>query len=706
VSDTEIKLSVTPEVNFRSAEVYLFDTCTLKCGYCHLAETGKVLKSADLDPYRDRAYIDRVTSFFCKRTSDTHKWNLMLTGGEPLLMPNFRAFCENLFEKGNRVSLYTALVIGVDHPSFRFLLERGAPEVDYIMASFHPEAESNEEDYWERVGLLADAGHNVLVRFVGHPARLSQLERVSRKCRELDICFYPTTLFSKNYPHSYTEAERTQLASHFSSLSQAIQLSGGISTEDSKCFAGSQIIAVHLPSGDIWPCISVHRPVLGNVYEDRLDLLAGAIDCPEAGIACVCDIHFQQNIVAGTDDHDCFELQKKGFVEPMPTPEQSRLIAERRLHFTEVPKGIGNVEDDKILFFSKKYVKEQFVKNFSTIEHSDRESIPDIFLGAVTSAARPHFSINSEGKTMSNVGIAATVAKSVLEGRLAAPNLAAQTRHSPSWPDSLRARRPAITQGFVMPSFAGRYWIWPEEYALLAKYVDLTQGNYLEIGSMCGIIAMSLAEKYPGRQFTCVDAFVSGHGTIAGEKETFLRNLREHNLKNVGLIEGDSLGVVPTLSGPFDVIFIDGNHSYEYVFRDALNCWRLLAPNGFIVFHDYGCVEETTQAVNQFLSQTGAQPIEKVSSVAVLCKPHENDSSDDWNLEIERLRRLLDASEQERTRLAEERVRLQALWQAVERSAGWRVLNSWRRAREKLVPVGSHRRTLYDGLVRSLRGKS
>lgn len=95
---------------FRSSEVYLFDTCTLKCGYCHLAETGKVPKSADLDPYRDRAYIDRVTSFFCKRTSDTQKCNLMLTGGEPLLMPNFRAFCENLFEKGNRVSLYTALV--------------------------------------------------------------------------------------------------------------------------------------------------------------------------------------------------------------------------------------------------------------------------------------------------------------------------------------------------------------------------------------------------------------------------------------------------------------------------------------------------------------------------------------------------------------------------------------------------------------------
>jgi organic radical activating enzyme len=79
-----------PNIPPRAAEVYLFDTCTLKCGYCHLAESGKVLKAADLERYRDPAYIDRVTAFFNRRTTNSQKWNLMLTGGEPLLMPNFR----------------------------------------------------------------------------------------------------------------------------------------------------------------------------------------------------------------------------------------------------------------------------------------------------------------------------------------------------------------------------------------------------------------------------------------------------------------------------------------------------------------------------------------------------------------------------------------------------------------------------------------
>jgi precorrin-6B methylase 2 len=316
-----------------------------------------------------------------------------------------------------------------------------------------------------------------------------------------------------------------------------------------------------------------------------------------------------------------------------------------------------------------------------------------------------NLSRNVQGKTMASVDNSG-VARRVEERGAADPRVAMSTPNPPWWANGSRVRRPAITEGFVMPTFAGKYWIWPEEYALLAKYVDLTQGKYLEIGSMCGIIAMSLAEKYPARQFTCVDAFVSGHGTIAGEKATFLQNLREHNLKNVELIEGDSLEVVPTLSGPFDVIFIDGNHSYEYVLGDALNCWGLLAPNGFIVFHDYGCVEETTQAVTRFLNDTGAQAVEKVSSVAVVCKSVEASASDSRKDEIELLSRLLEVSEQERRKLIEEKSRLESVWQTVESSAGWRVLNSWRRAREKLCPLGSHRRKLYEALLSSLRAKS
>jgi pyruvate-formate lyase-activating enzyme len=369
---------------YRPAEVYLFDTCTLKCGYCHLAETGKVLKSVELEAFRDPAHVDRITSFFNRRTTASSKWNLMLTGGEPLLMPNFSRFCGTLFDQGNRVSLYTALMIDKNHPSFKFLLRHGSPAVDYVMASLHPEAELQADQYWERVELLKKAGHSIFLRFVGHPERLASLDKISAKCRELDVCFYPTTLFSDNYPHAYTDKQKSQLSAHFTSLSQVIQLAGGIDTKNSTCLAGSHMIAVHLPTGEIWPCISVHSPVLGNIYEDRLTLFDKAISCPEAGIACICDVHFQQNIVHRAEDLDRFEQQKRGFVSPLTPASWQQLLNDRRLQFTTAPKGFGQVRDDSVLFYSKAYVKEQFLKNFGNSPGSGKTSQADIFVAALT----------------------------------------------------------------------------------------------------------------------------------------------------------------------------------------------------------------------------------------------------------------------------------------------------------------------------------
>jgi hypothetical protein len=46
-------------------------------------------------------------------------------------------------------------------------------------------------------------------------------------------------------------------------------------------------------------------------------------------------------------------------------------------------------------------------------------------------------------------------------------------------------------------------------------------------------------------------------------------------------------------SEPFDLIFIDGDHRHEQVFRDISNALRLLAPGGAIVMHD--CLPPTPE---------------------------------------------------------------------------------------------------------------
>ena len=690
---------------YRPVEAFFFDTCTLKCGYCYYAETGMVLKAHELDPYRDPARADQVAAFFNKRTTREQKWHLLCTGGEPLLMPNLRRFCEHLFEQGNRVSFYTALMIDNAHPSFKFLLDHGAPEVQYLMASFHPEAEVHEEQYWERVRLLREAGHNVILRLVGHPARLHRLDELREKCEGMDIAFYPTTLFSKNYPQAYSDEQREKLSSHFTSLSQAIQLAGGVDTRESKCYAGSRLFAVHFPSGDIWPCISVQHPVLGNIYQDRLDLLDGAIACPAAGVACVCDIHYQQNIVIGTEDNERFEQLKERHLPPLGEGELTRLLAERNIPFTTATKQMGEVQDDSVLFFSKEYVKQQYLQNFAKPRPAAGEPRPDVFLGALTPVAEQNPTSSS-----SNKGPEDTAAAEATSG---CGETIYQAR--PVWEITRRPRRPAISDtGFDMPGFTGHYYMWPEEYALLAKYVDLTEGAYLEIGSMCGIIAMSFALKYPQRKFVCVDAFIPGHATIAGNKEAFLQNLRAHSFSNVTLVEGNSLEVVPKLAGTFEIVLIDANHAYDYVLGDVRNVWPLLKPGGFVAFHDYDCVPETSRAVDDFLRESGACLVESATCLAVIRKPAEAERAQQQAVqeqagqqaqELESLRQIRQVQTEELESLRACSQALESTLRQIEDSAGWRALNRWRRLRDSLAPEGTVRRRWYDALLKGFRGR-
>lgn len=265
----------------------------------------------------------------------------------------------------------------------------------------------------------------------------------------------------------------------------------------------------------------------------------------------------------------------------------------------------------------------------------------------------------------------------------------------------LERRRLEIIEGFTMPGFRGRYYMWPEEYWLLSKYLDMTRGDYLEIGSMCGIIAMSFAEKYPDRQFVCVDKFSEGHATIAGERETFFQNLKEHRLKNVTLLEGDSLEVVPKISQKFEIAFVDANHAYDYVLGDANNSWRLLLPGGFIAFHDYGYVEGTTRAVAHFLRGTGDQFVESASSLAIVQKQaapfraglHDYMAAENAKLQAD-LDWLLKAHAEKSEQL-----------EAILNSAGWRMLSKWRHLRNALAPESSRRRRLYDSVLRNFRGR-
>ncbi|MDL1969964.1 MAG: class I SAM-dependent methyltransferase [Candidatus Desulfofervidaceae bacterium] len=195
-----------------------------------------------------------------------------------------------------------------------------------------------------------------------------------------------------------------------------------------------------------------------------------------------------------------------------------------------------------------------------------------------------------------------------------------------SWhiPAQKRINLPA--HGFRLPGFYGGFSMWPEEFEMLSRYVG-KGSTYLEVGSLCGVAAVYLANVYPHVSIVCVDKFTEAYGTQAGNKELFIKNLKLARYGNIKLLEGDSKDILPTLpENSFDVILIDADHSYEAVYQDVLNAYRLIKPGGVILFHDYHYIDDVTHAVDRFcIEYGGLEKIEQQTSLVAIKVPNIKD---------------------------------------------------------------------------------
>ncbi|RMD75254.1 MAG: class I SAM-dependent methyltransferase [Lentisphaerae bacterium] len=132
----------------------------------------------------------------------------------------------------------------------------------------------------------------------------------------------------------------------------------------------------------------------------------------------------------------------------------------------------------------------------------------------------------------------------------------------------------------------------------------------LEIGSFCGSSAVTMARAllryHEGRgHITCIDpwAWTDRHPRL--ERNTwFDRNGKDiatytyedmfhHNVRSSGVADlitahkGFSHDVLPALGdAKFDLVYVDGDHSYEGVLGDLRRCAPLLAENGILCGDD------------------------------------------------------------------------------------------------------------------------
>ncbi|HRY32746.1 MAG TPA: class I SAM-dependent methyltransferase [Bacteroidales bacterium] len=120
--------------------------------------------------------------------------------------------------------------------------------------------------------------------------------------------------------------------------------------------------------------------------------------------------------------------------------------------------------------------------------------------------------------------------------------------------------------------------------------------RYFEIGTWRGESASNVA--HVAHHCTTLnlsrEAIIARGGSNAYANEHF-RFLK--GKKNIRLIEADSKNFdFSTLYGPFDLVFIDGDHHYESIFQDTRNVFRHVAhEDSIVVWHDYGRNPETVR---------------------------------------------------------------------------------------------------------------
>jgi SAM-dependent methyltransferase len=147
-------------------------------------------------------------------------------------------------------------------------------------------------------------------------------------------------------------------------------------------------------------------------------------------------------------------------------------------------------------------------------------------------------------------------------------------------PDSVAYRR---QYDFTSDWFVHNIPIWQK---VLSRHQGKPDVRYLEVGSYEGRSAVWMLENVltdPTSRLTSIDLF-------DGPFEARYRaNISKTGAaERVATLKGFSQVITRGLPlGSFDIIYIDGSHSKDDVLEDAVLCWRLLKPDGILIFDDY-----------------------------------------------------------------------------------------------------------------------
>ena len=164
--------------------------------------------------------------------------------------------------------------------------------------------------------------------------------------------------------------------------------------------------------------------------------------------------------------------------------------------------------------------------------------------------------------------------------RLLHPFLSKKKRYYKKKHQEFMDKKKTTTDYFSINAF---YWNF-----ILNK--NLKDFSYLEIGSWEGSSALYILKNFNPKNVVCVDIWDLYEDDYKNEQfkrfENFKFNLREYDQK-FSFHKDTSDNFFKNNKKIFNLIYIDGSHEAQQVYRDLCNSWNCLENDGIIICDDY-----------------------------------------------------------------------------------------------------------------------
>ena len=286
--------------------IVVFDVhgvCNQSCAYCVARasqEFGRIVEPES---------VAKIKCFFSKHGP----FNLLFTGGEPLITPNISDWFRFFVDCGHTISIQTNLKTGTDN-----LIESLPPEkTGWILASLHSVALRKLGKFLESAKMLKCKGYPLVVKMVLDKTMVKELEYIYENLTQDDIgvMLSPQICFpEKNRPHPiiYSLDEWELIIPRITLLSSWLYFAGGFKSRGRQCHAGSRAFYIRAHAGTISGCAHSFPSGLGDLYDNKFLPASAPVMCELD--QCICDYNYYSGIISGLDDSEWFYDLTQGCV--------------------------------------------------------------------------------------------------------------------------------------------------------------------------------------------------------------------------------------------------------------------------------------------------------------------------------------------------------------------------------------------------------